>query len=172
MNKIDRYNKLAPKAKSKSSEIMKKLNITEGDNILEIGVGGGYYADLFSDLIGKKGMYYGADTDEEFLNNLKQLNQHKENKNITPKKVGEHNLPVTEKKVNLIFTRNVYHHLSNRTNYFKHLASLLAENGKIAIIDYNNRWSLMKLSGHYTKPETVISEMQDAGYILKEEHTI
>ena len=172
MNKIERFNKSAGKASNKSAEIVEKIALKEGDKVLEIGVGGGYYAKLFSVLIGKNGIYYGVDTDDEFLDNLKLINQKSEHKNIKAMKVSETDCPEPFSKVNLIFTRNVYHHLSNRSEYFKKLSDFLEDNGKLVIIDYNESLCLMRLFGHFTKSGIVIKEMQKAGYKLKTEHNL
>lgn len=111
MNRIERYNKIASKKKNKSFEILELLRIKENDKVLEIGVGGGYYAKLFSDLIGSRGLYYGADTLIQFLENLKEVNRESSYNNIRPLEVRQDDIPRPDEKVNLIFTRNVYHHL-------------------------------------------------------------
>ncbi len=172
MKNIDRYNKIARKAENKSLEIIEKLQIKENFRILEIGVGGGYYADLFSNLIGEHGLYYGADTEDAFLKNLEAMNRKGKYGNIRTLKVSETDFPKPDKKVNIIFTRNVYHHLSKRTEYFKRLGDFLEDNGIVAIIDYDESFSLMKLFGHYTKTKVIIAEMEKAGYVLKVEYKI
>lgn len=172
MNRIERYNKIAQKDKSKSLEIIAKLNVQKDDNILEIGVGGGYFAGLFSDIIGEKGVYYGADTENIFLENLEKINQSKKSKNIYTLKINTDELPNPQKKVNLIFTRNVYHHLSNRIEYFKKLSNFLEEDGKVAIIDYDESFTLMRLFRHYTKSKVIVSEMIQANYVLKNEYNM
>ena len=162
MSRIERYNKIAGKTKNKSSEIIKILETKTDDKILEIGVGGGYYAELFADLIGIGGLYYGADTSTEFLENLERINEEKNYNNIKVLRLEENTVPKPDKKVNLIFTRNVYHHLSKREEYFEKLDDFLEKDGKIAIIDYDESFSLMSLLGHYTKAQIIITEMQKA----------
>ena len=172
MNRTERYNKIAGKAKNKSSEIIERLGIKANDKILEIGVGGGYYAEVFSDLVGVGGLYYGADTSDEFLENLIKINQKMNNNNIRILKIEDNIIPKPDKKIDLIFTRNVYHHLSNREKYFEKLHEFLEKDGKIVIIDYNERFSLARLFGHYTKSKVIITEMQRANYLLKAEYNI
>lgn len=172
MNRIERYNNIARKSENKSLEVIEKLRVKENHRILEIGVGGGYYANLFSNLIGENGLYYGADTENEFLKNLEEINQNGKYKNIRTLKIDETDFPKPDKKVNIIFTRNVYHHLSDRTEYFKRLGDFLEDDGIVAIIDYDESLSLMRLFGHYTKSKIIISEMEKANYVLKTEYKI
>ncbi|HJU06507.1 MAG TPA: methyltransferase domain-containing protein, partial [Nitrospiraceae bacterium] len=64
--------------------------------------------------------------------------------------------------VDLIFTSNTYHHLTNRVVYFKSLLRHLHPSGRVAIIDYKDGgWF-----GHATAKETVRREMETAGYHL------
>ncbi len=162
MTKIDRYNKIASAPKNKSKEIIKSMNIEQGNKILEIGVGGGYYAKMFSEIIGKTGNYYGIDTDETFIENLNIIG--KSTLNITGIKILANEIPELKEKVDFVFTRNVYHHLENRTDYFRKISDLMTDKGRIVIIDYDENFSLFRLSRHYTKKATIIKELKEAGF--------
>ncbi len=164
MTKIDRYNKIASAPKNMSKEIINAMGIGQGDKILEIGVGGGYYAKMFSKIVGKNGSYYGIDTDETFIENLNEIS--KSFSNITGIKILENEIPALKEKVDFIFIRNVYHHLENRTDYFKKISNLIKNKGKIVIIDYDESFSLFRFSGHYTRKSTIIKELKDANFSL------
>ncbi len=164
MTRIDRYNKMASAPKNKSKEIIKAMGIEKGDKILEIGVGGGYYAKIFSEIVGKNGKYYGIDTDTMFIDNLNEIS--KSNSNIKGIKVLTNEIPTLSEKVDFVFTRNVYHHLENRTDYFRKISDLITTKGKVVIIDYDESFSLFRLSGHYTKKTTIIKELKEANFLL------
>jgi arsenite methyltransferase len=74
-----------------------------------------------------------------------------------------------EKSVDLIFMRNVCHHLSNRVEYFRRLKNTLKTSGRVAIIEYRRGrgFSFHKLFGHYIAKEKIIEEMKEAGYKLE-----
>ncbi len=164
MTRIDRYNKIASAPKNKSKEIIKAMGIEQGNKILEIGVGGGYYAKMFSKIIGENGNYYGIDTDDTFIENLNVIGQ--SILNITGIKVLANDIPTLKEHVDFVFTRNVYHHLDNRTDYFRKISDLMTTNGRVVIIDYDESFSLFRLSGHYTKKAIIIQELQEAGFLL------
>lgn len=167
MTKIERYNNLASASKNKSREIINAIGIKQGNKILEIGVGGGYYAKAFSKIIGKNGNYYGVDTDKIFIENLNAIG--KSFLNITGIKLLPNEIPTLREKVDFIFTRNVYHHLKNRTEYFKKISDLMTIKGKIVIIDYDESLTLFRLLGHYTKKTTIIKELKEANlFIIKD----
>ncbi len=164
MTRIDRYNKIASAPKNKSKEIIHAMGIEQGNKILEIGVGGGYYAKIFSEIIGGDGHYYGIDTDETFIENLNVIG--KSILNITGIKILANEIPALNEKVDFVFTRNVYHHLENRTDYFRKISDLMTTKGKIVIIDYDESFSLFRLSGHYTKKTTIIKELKEASFSI------
>ncbi len=167
MTRIDRYNKIASAPKNKSKEIIKAMCIEQGNKILEIGVGGGYYAKMFSEIIGQNGNYYGIDTDETFIENLNIIG--KSILNITGIKILANEIPTLKENVDFVFTRNVYHHLENRTDYFRKISDLMTTKGRIVIIDYDESFSLLRLSGHYTKKAIIIKELKEANFSVVED---
>ena len=73
------------------------------------------------------------------------------------------------KKVNLIFSSNVYHHLKDRTAYFANIRNYLYPQGRIAIIDFSGESWFVSFIGHYTPSEVVQKELQEAAYTLEQE---
>ena len=167
------FNKKASNPKNKPDEIIKNLKILPGQHIADIGSGGGYFSFRFATLVGKEGKVYSIDTNKELLefisNNAKQLEQ----SNIITILTTEENITLSEGKIDLIFMRNVYHHIRNRIDYVKKLKEILKSDGKLAIIEYKKRDRLFDFhrpSGHYVIPEVIIKEMETAGYQVEEQH--
>ncbi len=71
--------------------------------------------------------------------------------------------------VDLIFTCDTYHHISDRVAYFARLRKYLRPDGRIAIIDFDRRAWLEGLFRHYTPSEFIKREMEQAGYVLEQE---
>ncbi|MDL2280706.1 class I SAM-dependent methyltransferase [Selenomonadales bacterium OttesenSCG-928-I06] len=172
MSKIEMFNKMAANPENKPKEIISVLDFKNGDNVLEIGVGGGYYANMIAQIIGPAGTYYGFEINEEFIDNLKQVNLASKYKNIKPIKITENSIPKLDKKMDLVFTRNSYHHLENRVEYFSNLKPLLNNDAKIVIIDFNKNHLTIKPDGHFVKKEVIVEEMTEAGYVLKTDYEI
>jgi ubiquinone/menaquinone biosynthesis C-methylase UbiE len=74
-----------------------------------------------------------------------------------------------ESGVDLIFTCNTYHHLTDRVAYLRSLQRHLRPGGRIAVIDYSRQGWFSRLFGHGTTKETVRSEMEAAGYRLTDD---
>ena len=166
------FNKKASNPKNKPDEILKALVLRPGQNIADIGCGGGYFSLRFSDAIGKEGKIYVIDTNHVFLEIVRDNAREKGLNNVETILATEDKLHFPKKSLDLVFMRNVYHHLSNRSEYFRNLKGALKPEGKIVIMDYKGSGflSFHKLFGHYTSKETIVEEMKKAGYALAKEY--
>lgn len=163
-NKAILFNKKAASAKAKADEVIDKLNIKTGQNIADIGSGGGFFASKFSDKIGNSGKIFCIDINKEFLDFI-------DNQNIAQVQTvfydGE-NINLSDQSLDLIFMRNVTHHIENRENFFVKLKTKLKPNGKIAIIDYKKGFflSFYSLFGHYIDKQILVEEMEKSGFVV------
>jgi len=164
-NSIRHFNKSASSKRAKPDEILSALEIKSGMNVLEIGVGGGFFISRFADLVGPSGIVCGVDTEREFLDHLVELNEKSRYRNIRPVYFTcTDDIVRLGIRFDILFTRNAYHHLRDRSGYFKALSQALKPDCAIAIIDYNESLlNPMRFLGHYTKKETIISEQRAAG---------
>ena len=164
--RMNMLNKRASSPESRPAEVLKSLDIHEGDIIGDIGTGGGYFTFEFSKEVGRNGRVYSIDTNQKSLdfvdNNSNGLN------NIKTVLANENGFLLPE-KVDIFFLRNVFHHLPEPTEYFKNLRQFLKDEGKIALIEYKKKgFSFVGLFGHYTPEETIIDIMGKAGFSISE----
>ena len=170
---VNHFNKKASNPKNKPDEIIKTLKILPGNYIADIGSGGGYFSYRFAELVGGNGKVYAIDTNQDFLDFISKSATEQKKGNINTVLATEENIPFIEEKIDLIFMRNVCHHIQNRVAYFKKLKKILKEEGKIAIIEYTKRGSRFgfhRLFGHFIPLEVIKSEMETAGYRVAEQH--
>ena len=146
------------KAKTNTDKIINSLNLKPNWKVADLGAGGGYFSFQFAKKVKR---IYSLDINKKFLNFIKKQAEKQKIKNI--KTIEIKNKVEIPEKVDLIFTRNVYHHLKDRVNYFKQLKPYLKKNGKIVIIDWKKGKSFI---GHFTKRQTIIDELKKAGYKL------
>lgn len=162
------FNKFANDEDSKPNEILKELNIQNEEKIADLGSGGGYYTFRFSEIVGKNGKIFAIDTDEKLLKNIESQAKEKEITNIEFILSKEDDSTLKEKSVDLIFVRNVFHHLPDPKKYFCKIKESLKTNGRVAIIDYKKTKTLSfaSLTGHTTEPELINKVMEDCGFSL------
>jgi arsenite methyltransferase len=163
--RLNMLNKEAVSPENKPYEIIEHLNIKEGMIVGDIGSGGGFFVQEFSKEVGDKGLVYAIDVNQKSLDFVKKNLKKEALRNVKTFKANPNNIDLQEKSFDLLFLRNVFHHLPQQVKYFKNLKKLLKENGKIAIIDYNRRkLSFTGLFGHYTPDKLLLDIMDEAGY--------
>lgn len=167
------FNRRASSAKSRSDEIVRVLSLKPGQQIADVGSGGGYFSFLFARYVGREGKVYAIDTNKGLLNFVRSSSEKNGFHNIITVLAQGDRFPLMNEKLDLVFLRNVYHHLPSREVYFRDLIESLDTGSKIAIIDYDGRgkWSFHRFFCHYVPKETIINEMIAAGYSLVEDHT-
>ncbi|KUO40506.1 MAG: hypothetical protein AVW06_05130 [Hadesarchaea archaeon DG-33-1] len=168
--KAKMFNKKASDPKSKPDQILETLGLQPGQNIADIGAGGGYFSIRFADAVGREGKVYAVDTNPEFLEFIRNSVKEKGLNNVETVLAAEDKIILPERSLDFIFLRNVYHHLPNRAEYFRNLKALLKPGGKIVIVEYKRGgglFSFRRIFGHYVPREIIVEEMEEAGYRLE-----
>ncbi|MEA2004641.1 MAG: class I SAM-dependent methyltransferase, partial [Acidobacteriota bacterium] len=130
------FNKKASNPKSKPDKILEAIALKPGQNIADIGSGGGYFSLRFAKIVGQEGKVYAVDANQDFLEFIKKSSIADGLNNVIPMLVSENRLDLPEKSLDFIFMRNVTHHIANRVKYFRNLKGFLKPDGKIIIIEY------------------------------------
>ena len=161
-------NKEASSAKSKPAEIIASLNICEGHIIADIGSGGGYFTLAFAGKAGKTGSVYAVDVKPKYLDFIRRKAAREGLDNVISVLGTGGEIKLPEAGLDLVFARNVFHHLPAPADYFRNMKKYLKPGGKVAIIDHKPKrgFSFVALFKHHTPGETVVQEMEKAGYRL------
>jgi arsenite methyltransferase len=167
--RFNMLNRRASSAESKPAEIIKNLNIKKGDIIADIGSGGGYFTFEFSSEVGLEGKVYAIDTNQKSLDYITRESGRRSRENIKVILANESEFILPDQSVDIIFLRNVFHHLLEPTNYFENIKKFLKSNGKIALIDYDKKgFSFIGISGHYVPEKILIDNLEKAGFYVSE----
>ncbi|MGO9387344.1 MAG: class I SAM-dependent methyltransferase [Methanobacterium sp.] len=167
--RFNMLNRRAASAESKPAEIIKSLNIKKGDIVADIGSGGGYFTFEFSSEVGVEGKVYAIDTNQNSLDYISRESGKRSSDNIKVVLANESGFSLPEQSVDIIFLRNVFHHLPEPTNYFENIKKFLKSNDKIALIDYNKKgFSFIGISGHYVPEKVLIDKLEKAGFYVSE----
>ena len=169
--KAEMFNRKASDPKNKPDEILKALGLQQRQKVADVGSGGGYFALRFAEIVEAEGRVFAVDTNPKFLEFIQDSAKEKVLTNVETVLTEEDKPILPEKSVDLVFMRNVCHHLSNRVDYFRRLRNSLKTSGRVAIIEYRSGrgFSFHRLFGHYVAKETIIEEMKEAGYKLEKE---
>lgn len=164
-SKAKQFNKRAASPKFKPAEVIQNLNIKPGDVVADIGSGGGFYSFEFAKKVGESGKVLALDTEPELLDYINQEMQKQGITNIQTILTKNDDLGLAENSVDLMFLRNVYHHLPEPIKYFARIKKYLKPHGRVAIIEYKKRRFNLFLRGrHYTPEPEIVNTMTRCGY--------
>jgi arsenite methyltransferase len=168
--KAEMLNRKASDPKNKPDQILKALALQTGQTVADIGAGGGYFSLRFADSVGREGRVFAVDTDPSFLEFIKSNAKEKGLDSVEAVLATENELHLPKGSLDLVFMRNVTHHLPNRVDYFRKLKDMLKPEGRIAIIEYRHGggFSFHRMFGHFVPEEVIVAEMNKVGYQLKE----
>jgi ubiquinone/menaquinone biosynthesis C-methylase UbiE len=147
--------------------VIQALAIAPGTRVADLGAGGGYFTWPLAEAVGPTGLVYAVDINETGLRMIEQEAKTRHVSNVKPVLAEPTDAKLPE-SVDIIFSCDTYHHISDRTAYFATLARSLTPGGRIAIIDYTPS-GFAWLFGHSSGKETVRLEMEAAGYRLERE---
>jgi ubiquinone/menaquinone biosynthesis C-methylase UbiE len=158
-------NREASAARSKASDVIERLDIREGRAIADIGSGGGYFTLAFARRAGRTGRVFAVDVKQKYLNFIKRQAEQDGLNNIVFVLAGEKGTGLPEAGLDLVFARNVFHHLPEPANYFANLKKNLKPGGTVAIIEHKKKgFGFVSLFGHHTSHDAIVREMGTAGY--------
>src|SRR5215471_1960977 len=164
-----------PERDQKPAQVLEALELKPGMQVADLGAGSGYFTRRFVEAVGATGKVYVIDVEAEALkyveDSLVHMHREFEAEFILAR---PDNPKIPTESVDVIFVCNTYHHLEDRTVYFRNISSSLKPGGRIAIIDFyhdDRSGELGFPKRHLVARETVMEEMTGAGYRLAKEHT-
>ncbi|WP_430884220.1 class I SAM-dependent methyltransferase [Fusibacter sp. JL216-2] len=164
--KAEGMNRKAQGYDSQPDKVLDALKIEEGETVMDLGAGGGYFSIRLSEEVGDKGRVYAVETNDdmlEYMDNYLNLLQ-KSNVETVRTRGGVPDIP--DESCDLIFARNVFHHLDNPTLFFLALGNKLKPTGRIAILDYKptGGFSFISLFKHHIEENIILESMESAGF--------
>src|SRR6476619_4803666 len=175
MEYLDRLDRPERDQDQKPAQVIDALALKPGLYVADLGAGSGYVTRRIVEAIGDAGKVYVIDIEPEALKYVEESLVHMHRSFDAEFILARPDSPkIPFESVDLIFVCNTYHHLTDRTGYFRNVKSSLKPSGRIAIIDFYHDERSGELGfpkRHLVPREKVIEEMTEAGYRLAKEHT-
>jgi ubiquinone/menaquinone biosynthesis C-methylase UbiE len=131
-----------------AGKVLKYIGIKEGDRFLDLGCGDGHFSIAASQAVGKDGLVYAFDVDEESIAQLQREIAEKKITNIKASVVDiTKKLPLADESISLAFMSNdVLHGLvenGEADSTLNEIARVTTYNGKLAIVEFKKQESPM-----------------------------
>jgi arsenite methyltransferase len=148
--------------------VIEALEIQSGDRVAEIGAGSGYWLVRLSEAVGPEGRVYAVEVEPELVEDLESFILDRDLRNVEAI-LGAYDDPrLPNASIDLVLTVLTYHHIENRSDYFRRLQFDLREGGRVAHLDdrpdAEPPISWFQSAGHWSEPSAIVAEMADAGY--------
>lgn len=124
-----------PEARQEDLEVMKKyLAPKEGERILEIGAGSGFFSKHISEIIGIPGRLIVSDPSLEQLEEVRALNKNNIDV-IQYVQFGSPTVNLEKDKVDAIWSLGAMHHMFQKSKSFENMNRILKKKGRVVIVD-------------------------------------
>lgn len=112
-----------------ASDFVKKSGLKEGDVVWDLGCGTGTMTDFLAITVGEKGHVYAVDISKESLDIAKEKIEKLGIKNVTFLNTDIESMNFPENAADLVYSRFVFMHLSQREKVLSSLKKLLKSSG-------------------------------------------
>lgn len=154
---------------NRPEEVIAALNVQPGDSVVDLGAGDGYFSYYLADAVGNSGHVYAVDTNEKAMKRLQAEAEERGYDNITAIVAEKHDPRLPKDDIDLVHLCNSYHHLTERTRYFRNLAPHLRPDARVAILDTREGTPFFIIP-HGIYPDQIRQEMEAAGYRYTASH--
>ena len=148
-------------------QVVAALGLESGDEVADLGSGGGYFTFRMAEAVGDAGRVYAVDIEQSLLDYIAQEAEKRGLGQIKTILAPVDGLGLPDASVDLIFLSNVYHHIPDPADYFRRARPILKSGGRIAVLDFSDDGLLR---GHATPAGKMKTELEAAGYRLAETH--
>jgi len=152
----------------KPHEVIRALQFKPDAVIADIGAGTGYFTARLAHMT-PKGRVYAVDAEAEMTQYLNERTKREGMRNVQVllARPGDPGLP---EAADLILFVNVYHHIEDRTVYFRRLRTSLKDGGRLVVIDFRPDSPVGPPRTARVDAGQVAAELGKAGFRVTESH--
>jgi predicted methyltransferase len=151
--------------KLQPNRIMDVLGIKEGSTVADIGAGSGWFTVRAARRVGNRGVVYAEEINSEFIKHIDDRAKREGLQNIRTVLGKEDDPLLPAKSVDAVLLLKTYHEVAQPVRLLRRIREAMKREGLLGIIDRNG-----KGDDHGIDNETVIKEVESAGFALVEQH--
>lgn len=146
--------------------VVEKLDLRRAKCIADIGAGTGYFSIRMARAV-PRATVYAVDIEPNMVAHLKARGEREGLKNHKAVQSTEEFPKVIPTNCDVVLLVDTYHHIENRSVYFKKGLVHLNKRGRLAIIDFTLESPMGPKKEHRIPKHQVIAELQQLGYKLR-----
>jgi arsenite methyltransferase len=156
----------------KPHEVLRALDLKEGEVVADVGAGSGYFSFRFCHHVGETGRVYAVDVNPDMIVHINRKIRDLGVKNLITILATPDDPLLLDSSVDRFFICDTWHHIENQAQYLKVLKRMLKPGGQIIMIDFHKRELPvgppleMKIAR-----EDLVSQMESADFQLARELT-
>ena len=159
-------------AYQKPQEVIKALNIEEGEVIADIGAGSGYFTFRLAHAVGEKGRVYAVDVSPDMIVHLNRRVRDLNVKNVVTILCVPDDPLLAEASVNRFFICDTWHHINGHAKYLALLKRMLKRGGQVIMVDFKKtKTPVGPPMEMRIDRDDLVREMETNGFQLAAEHT-
>ncbi len=146
--------------------IMDELGIADGARVADVGAGGGWFTIRLARRVGPNGRVYAEDVQHQMTESIERRVQREGLRNVETT-LGTPTNPKLPGNLNAVLIVDTYPQLEEPVQILKHLATALAPNGRIGIVDWRKDvFGPGPAMNERLEPDVIIRDARAAGLRL------
>ena len=160
-------------AYQKPQEVVKALNIKEGEVIADIGAGSGYFTFRLAQAVGRTGRVYAVDINADMIRHLNRRVRDMKVENVVTILCAPDDPLLCDGSVNRVFICDTWHHIEGHPHYLALLKKMLKPGGEVIMVDFKKEQTpigppmQMRIAR-----DDLVREMESNGFELAKEHKL
>jgi arsenite methyltransferase len=153
----------------KPDQVVTSLNLKQGQTVVDIGAGSGYFTRRFAHAVGLSGKAIGLDIEPGMIDYMNADAKKLKLPDYEARLVRPDDPELAPKSADVIFFCDVLHHIDDRAAYLKKLKPALKSGGRVAVIDFKKTAPFGPPAGMRIRRETMVAQFRSAGFrVLRE----
>lgn len=150
-------------------QILQTLNLSEGQQVADIGAGTGFFSLMMARKVGPSGHVYAVDIAKNFIDAILVRAQDEGLQNVSGVVNDQHSIKLAPTSIDLAFISDTYHHFEHPHSILGSIHQALKPEGEVVVIDFkrtpghSSPWVLDHVRAG---EDEVIGEIEAMGFTL------
>jgi len=158
-------------AYQKPQEVIKALNIREGEVIADLGAGSGYFTLRLAEAVGKTGRVYAVDVNPDMVRHLNRRVRDLKVGNVATILCAPDDPLLADGSIDRFFICDTWHHIEGHAKYLALVKRMLKPGGQVIMVDFKKAKTPVGPPMEIRiDRDDLVREMETNGFQLAAEH--